>query len=163
VKLIWAAHAGSLAPNLSNGFWPAFAANSDPINTSAWHPLATQTVASLPYSGASLAGTPQDASAVLALDFNAPDFDQDYPDTDHLTLLTIIDSRDDPVSPDSVLLQELGSITPRDNNITQLTIPLGGSVAEFTGQPFDLQPRRSERRFGTPGYRRARWYFSQFD
>jgi hypothetical protein len=162
VKLIWATHAGIGAPNLPNDFWPAFAAHLDSNDTSTWHPLATPTIASLPYSGASLAGGPLDASAVITRDFNAPDFDQAHPDIDHLTLLAIVDSRDDPVSPDSVLSQQLETITPRDNNVTQLTIPLGATIAEPTSQPVDLSPRPSEKSFGTPDYRTAWWYFTQF-
>ena len=85
----------------------------------------------------------------------------DYPDADHLSLLAILDSQDDPVSPDTTLSQEPSFITPRDNNVTQRTIPLGGQIAESTDQHFGVQARQSERRLSKAYYRRARWYFAQ--
>ena len=154
VKLVWATHAGAEPPNLPADFWSAFALNADAGNTSIWHPLPTQTVASLPYSGASLAGKDHDQSAVLSFDFAAPVFDE----VDHLTILAIIDSPDDPVSADTTVSRALSSITPHDNNVTQLTIPLGAAVS---AEPIAaVQAPRRKSHVGSADYRRAWWYFS---
>jgi subtilisin family serine protease len=155
VKLIWATHASANAPDLAADFWSAFASNTGSGDTSIWHPLSTQTVASLPYSGASLAGTDDDASAVLSFDFTAPVFDQ----ADHLTVLAIIDSPDDPVSPDTMASRALSSITPHDNNVTQLTIPLGAADSPEPIAAVQAPLRRSH--VGNAVYRRAWWYFSR--
>lgn len=155
VKLIWAAHISANAPGLAADFWSAFASNADSGDTSTWHPLATQTVASLPYSGASLAGTDDDASAVLSFDFTAPVFDQ----ADHLTVLAIIDSPDDPVSPDTMASRAPSSITPHDNNVTQLTIPLG--AADSPEPIAAVQAPQRKRHVGNAAHRRAWWHFSR--
>jgi subtilisin family serine protease len=155
VKLIWAVHSNADAPELAADFWTAFASNADSGDTSKWHPLPTQTVASLPYSGASLAGTGDDASAVLSFDFTAPVFDQ----TDHLTVLAIIDSPDDPVSPDTMASQAPSFITPHDNNVTQLTMPLGAADSPEPIAAVQAPQRRSH--VGNAAYRRAWWYYSR--
>ncbi len=154
VKLVWAVHSSANAPDLAADFWSAFASNADSGDTSIWHPLATQTIASLPYSGASLAGTGADASAVLGFDFTVPVFDQ----ADHLTVLAIINSPDDPVSPDTMASRAPSSITPHDNNVTQLTIPLG--AADSPEPIAAVQAPRRKRPDGNAAYRRAWWYFS---
>jgi hypothetical protein len=137
VKLLWAAHAGADPPDLPLDFWAAFTSHSDASDTSIWHPLPPQTIADLPYSGASVAGGTDDGSVVLTFDFHAPVFDQTQPNSDHFSVLAIVDSPDDPVSAAAVLSQEPSFITPHDNNVSQLTIPLSDSIVNVVVQPCD--------------------------
>jgi hypothetical protein len=137
VKLLWSTHVGADPPNLPPDFWSAFTSHSDPGDTSLWHPLPPQTIAELPYSGASVAGGPDDGSVVLTFDFSAPISDQTQPNSDHFSVLAIVDSPDDPVSAAAVLSQEPSFITPHDNNVSQLTMPLGESIVSDVVQPCD--------------------------
>jgi subtilisin family serine protease len=129
VKLHWAVHDGANAPALPADFWSAFTSNSDAGDTSTWHPLPSQTIPSLPYSGASVAGGRYDGSSILTFEFHAPVFQQAQANADHFSLLAVVDSPDDPLSVATVLSRDPGVVTPRDNSVTLLTIPLGNSIA----------------------------------
>jgi subtilisin family serine protease len=128
VKLLWATHAAASSPRLPAGFWPALASHADSGDTSTWHPLPWQTIPSVPYSGASVGGSDDDGSVVLSFDFQAPVFQQTQPNAAYMSLLAIVVSPDDPVSGIAVSSQDPGLITPRDNNISMLTIPLSNAT-----------------------------------
>ncbi len=127
VKLHWA-FAGAGLPALPTDFWPQFPSNS--VDVSVWHPLPAQTVASLPYSGASVAGGAGDGAAVLSFDFNAPLYNAALNNPDHYCLFAVVDAADDPVSLTSTNSQVPDVITPTDNNVTHRNVQLlnsGGS------------------------------------
>jgi subtilisin family serine protease len=128
-KLHWASHDSATAPTLPTDFWSAFALGSDATGTSVWNPLPSQTIPVLPYSGASLAGGPDDQSAILTLDFHAPDFQQAEPQANFLSLLAVVRSLEDPLSATTIQSRDPGFVTPRDNNVSLLTIPVGNSIA----------------------------------
>ena len=121
VKLHWA-FAGAGLPALPADFWPAFPSNSS--DTSTWHPLPMQMVASLAYSGASVAGGVDDRSVVLSFDFNAPAYDSALNNPGHYCLFAIVDTADDPVSTTSTNSQVPDLITPGDNNVTHKNVQL---------------------------------------
>ncbi len=121
VKLQWA-FAGAGLPALPADFWTAFP--SDPADVSIWHPLPAQTIASVPYSGASLSGGPDDAAAVLSFDFDAPEFDESLPNPDHYCLFAVINAPDDGVSDTARNSHVPDFVTPRDNNVTQRNVHL---------------------------------------
>ncbi|APO76260.1 peptidase S8/S53 family subtilisin-related protein [Rhizobium etli 8C-3] len=121
VKLHWA-FAGAGLPALPADFWPAFPANSTDV--SIWHPLPAQTIPSLPYSGASVAGNSNDNSIVLPFDFAAPVYNASVNNPDHFCLFLVVTAPDDPVSTVSVGPQVPDLITPSDNNVTQKNLHL---------------------------------------
>ena len=120
VKLFWSQFGAGLAP-LPADFWTAFPANSaDPA--SRWNPLDCSTgadrciVSNLAYSGGSVAGTAADASQIVRFDFPAPPIDPALPN--HFCMLAMVDSAQDPISPDSRASRVVDAITPTDNNVT---------------------------------------------
>jgi subtilisin family serine protease len=121
VKLQWA-FAGAGLPALPADFWTAFP--SDPADVSIWHPLPVTTIASVPYSGTSLAGGLIDGSTVVTFDFNAPAFDASLPNPDHYCLFAVIDAPDDGVSTVVTSSHVPDFITPRDNNVTHRNVHL---------------------------------------
>jgi subtilisin family serine protease len=121
VKLHWA-FAGAGLPALPADFWPAFPANSTDV--SIWHPLPAQTIPSLPYSGASVAGSSNDNSIVLSFDFPAPVYNASVNNPDHFCLFLVVAAPDDPVSQISAGSQVPDLITPSDNNVTQKNVHL---------------------------------------
>lgn len=140
VKLHWA-FAGAGLPALPNDFWTLFPADS--ALSSAWHPIPIQT-ASVPYSGASVAGGANDGAVVLSFDFNAPAFDATLPNPDHYCLFAVVDADDDPVSAVAKGSLVPDFITPRDNNVTHRNVQLldsggsgGLSARMFISNPFD--------------------------
>ncbi len=121
VKLHWA-FAGAGLPALPSDFWTAFPADS--ANTTVWHPMPAQTVASIGYSGASVAGTSQDTAVIRTFDFNAPTFDPSLPNPDHYCLFAVVSAASDPVSAASMASLVPDFITPRDNNVTHRNVSL---------------------------------------
>ncbi|MFU0507074.1 S8 family serine peptidase [Pseudaminobacter sp. NGMCC 1.201702] len=121
VKLHWA-FAGAGLPALPADFWTVFP--SDSTDLSVWHPLPMQTIVSLPYSGASVAGSSGDGSAVLSFDFAAPIYNPTLPHPDHYCLFAVVDAADDPVSTTATGSQVPDFITPRDNNVTHRNVQL---------------------------------------
>ena len=120
VKLHWAQFDTAL-PDLPSDFWTAFPADSS--DTSQWHPLScsgttstTCTLTNLAYSGSSVAGTAGDAAQIVQFDFPAPSLDPALPN--QLSLLAMIDSAQDPISPNSMVTLVVDDITPNDNNVT---------------------------------------------
>jgi hypothetical protein len=155
VKLHWA-FAGAGLPALPNDFWTAFPADS--TDQSVWHALPAQAIASVPYSGASVAGSVADAAGVLSFDFNAPPFDATLPHPDHYCLFAVIDADADPVSSIATGSLVPDFITPRDNNVTHRNVTLldAGSSSGMGGRlivtnPFD---EAIERRGSLSGRRR---------
>jgi hypothetical protein len=142
VKLHWA-FAGAGLPALPSDFWTAFPSDST-LMPLVWHPLPMQTIQSLPYSGASVAGGTSDGSAVRSFDFNAPAFDTTLPNPEHYCLFAVVDAINDPVSTVATGSLVPDFITPRDNNVTHKNIQLldsGGSgslrVRLNISNPFD--------------------------
>lgn len=137
VKIHWAQFGTALA-GLPSDFWTAFPADSS--DTSQWHPLGTQTITNLAYSGASVAGCPgraqpscgvdlngdgdtadagetaTDTAQIAQFNFPAPPVDPTKPN--HFCLLAIVDSPQDPVSTASRASSVVDGITPTDNNVT---------------------------------------------
>jgi len=141
VKLHWA-FAGAGLPALPADFWSAFPADAGDV--SVWHPMPAQTVASIAYSGAAVAGSAADASAILSFDFDAPVFDASLPNPDHYCLFAVIDADSDPVSALAAGSLVPDFITPRDNNVTHRNVTLldSGSSDRFdirliVSNPFD--------------------------
>ena len=84
-----------------------------------------QMVASLAYSGASVAGGVDDRSVVvLSFDFNAPAYDSALNNPGHDRRFAIVDTADDPVSTTSTNSQVPDLITPGDNNVTHKNVQL---------------------------------------
>jgi hypothetical protein len=121
VKLHWA-FAGAGLPALPADFWPAFPANSTDV--SIWHPMPAQTIPSLSYSGASVAGSSNDNSVVLSFDFPAPVYNASLNNPDHFCLFLVVTAPDDPISTVSAGSQVPDLITPSDNNVTQKNVHL---------------------------------------
>jgi subtilisin family serine protease len=121
VKLVWAPLETTLPP-LPADFWTSFP--GDAAGAHAWTsvPCATGAPAcflsSIAYSGASVAGRPgEDAAQVATFDWPVPAADQAPPAG--ATLVALVDSPQDPVSPTSRQSLLVQDIVPRDNNITQ--------------------------------------------
>lgn len=130
VKLHWA-FAGAGLPALPNDFWTAFP--SDSSNTAQVHPLGTQTIANLAYSGSSVAGTTADAAQIVQYNFSGPPVDPTQPYPNHFCLFTVIDSAQDPVTPVSRTNFVIDSITPTDNNVTHRNVRVEDTT---TGRSF---------------------------
>ena len=120
VKLHWAQF-GTALPALPSDFWTAFSANSS--DTMQWHPLNCKdtsssncTIANLTYSGSSVANTTDDGAEIVAFDFPSPPVITNL--SNHFSLLAMIDSRRDPISPMSNGTFVVDDITPRDNNVS---------------------------------------------
>ena len=124
VKVHWA-YAGAGLPGLPSDFWTAFPADS--ADTSVWSPVGTQTISSLPYSGASAAGCPgratpgcgllTDNASVVSMDFTAPTLDPALPN--HYCLFAVVEADNDQIATTS-LVPDIA--TPEDNNVTHRNI-----------------------------------------
>lgn len=122
VKLHWS-FAGTALPGLPADFWTAFPADS--MDTSIWHPIASQTINNLDYCGASVAGqVGSDVAQIVGFDFNAPALDPSQPAFQHYCVFCVIDSPQDRVSglARSSLIADF--VTPRDNNVTHRNLVL---------------------------------------
>jgi hypothetical protein len=120
VKLHWT-FAGTALPALATDFWTAFPA--DPTATpNPWTSLGAQTVNNLAYSGASVAGTPQDASQIVSFDWVGPPIDPSLDAFRHHCLFAVITSSQDPVSAASMASFVPDFMTPRDNNVTHRNV-----------------------------------------
>jgi hypothetical protein len=73
-------------------------------------------IESVPYSGASVAGTVGDAAQIAQFDFPAPAYDPGL--ANHFCLLAVANAANDPVDPISTGIFQPDSITPNDNNVT---------------------------------------------
>jgi hypothetical protein len=133
VKLHWT-FAGTGLPPLPNDFWTVFP--NDSSDTSTWKPLAAQTITTLNYSGASVAGSSGDSASILKFDFAAPEFNSSLPNPNHYCIFAVVGSPQDPVSAQTKALRIVDDITPRDNNITQRNVIL---VSQSNLNPFEFQ------------------------
>ena len=120
VKLHWAQF-GTALPALPSDFWTAFPAESS--DTMQWHPLnckgtssSTCTINNLTYSGSSVATTTDDVTQIVAFDFPTPPVITDL--SNHFSLLAMIHSPQDPISPMSMGTFVVDDITPHDNNVS---------------------------------------------
>jgi subtilisin family serine protease len=120
VMLHWT-QLGTALPALPSDFWTAFPADSS--DTMQWHPLncagtssSTCTITNLTYSGSSVASTADDAAQIVAFDFPTPHVITNL--SNHFSLLAMIDSPQDRISPMSNGTFLVDDITPRDNNIS---------------------------------------------
>jgi hypothetical protein len=108
VKLLWAPAANPL-PELPEGFWTAFPGNASA--PSAWTPVGVQTIASVPYSGSSLAGGALDAAQILSFDAALP-----AGLTGKISFLAILHAPpQDPAAQNGLVPETLAS---GDNNVT---------------------------------------------
>ena len=96
---------------------------SDSTDTSQWHPLdctgtssSVCTINNLTYSGASVANTVSDGAQIVSFDFPAPAIDPLL--ANHFCLTAMVESPQDPISPDSKGSFVVDNITPNDNNVT---------------------------------------------
>lgn len=121
VKLMWTQF-GAALPALNADFWTQFPNNSAlPGNpwtamNCAGSPNSYCQVASVPYSGASVAGAAGDAAVITQFDFLAPAYDPGL--ANHFCLLAVTSASNDPVAAQSQALFLADSITPNDNNVT---------------------------------------------
>jgi subtilisin family serine protease len=120
IKLHWAQF-GTAAPALPSDFWTVFPADSS--DTTQWHPLncagtssSTCTINNLTYAGSSVAATSDDGAQIVAFDFPTPPVTTNV--SNHFSLLAIIDSPQDPISPTSKGTLVVDDITPSDNNVS---------------------------------------------
>jgi subtilisin family serine protease len=120
VKLHWAQF-GTALPALPSDFWTAFPADSN--DAMQWHPLncagtssSACPITDLAYSGSSVATTTADAAQIVAFDFPTPPVITDL--SNHFSLLAMINSAQDPISPMSRATFVVDDITPRDNNLS---------------------------------------------
>src|SRR3546814_11435478 len=88
--------AGTALPALPSDFWDVFPADS--TATSPWTVIGTSTVATIGYSGASIATQTGDGAKVVSFDFTAPALDPSQPAFRPYCLFGVIDSADAPVS-----------------------------------------------------------------
>ena len=89
-----------------------------------WTAVATGAIASIGYSGASIATRPGDGARVAALDFDAPAIELSRSETRDFTLVAVVYSADDPVLDHSMVMAAPHQIAPQDNNITVRNIRL---------------------------------------
>ncbi|MDJ0784790.1 MAG: S8 family serine peptidase [Desulfosarcinaceae bacterium] len=141
VKLHWT-FAGTALPALPVDFWHEFP--EDSADTSIWHPLGTQIIDDLGYSGASVAGTFSDNARIVQFDFPTPAIDPTNPNPRHHCLLAVIDTPEDPVSDASKASLVVDWITPRDNNVTHKNVQMQDSDRDdefrssfYIGNPFE--------------------------
>ena len=146
VKLHWV-YAGLTFPNLPSDFWTRFPADASDV--SIWHPLGTNTITNLGYSGCSVAGSATDASQIVSFDFDAPVPDPSMPN--HYCLMALIDAPEDRLITASVGSNfNMDAVTPFSNNATHrnITIDNTRSQRDFTEQfnitnpfksPIDIQ------------------------
>src|SRR3546814_18319978 len=76
--------AGTALPALPSDFWDVFPADS--TATSPWTVIGTSTVATIGYSGASIATHTGDGAKVVRFDFNAPTLEPIHPPFLHYLL-----------------------------------------------------------------------------
>ena len=136
VKLHWA-FAGTALPPLPADFWSAFPGDSSDV--SIWHPLGTQPIGTLSYSGASVATTPGDDAKIASFDFPGPLPVPSSPEPDHFCLLAVIDSAQDhprAIAGATVFSNRIPDlVTPRDNNVTHRNIRVvSGGAMESEGR-----------------------------
>lgn len=121
VKLHWAQF-GTALPALPADFWTAFpadsAAPSNPWQAMTCTGIASTvcSLASVAYSGSSVAGTAADAAQVVSFDFPAPPVDSSL--ANHFCLLAMAEAANDAIDPSSKSLLVVDTITPNDNNVT---------------------------------------------
>lgn len=128
VKLHWV-FAGTALPALPGDFWTQFPSDStDPANP--WNAIGTQTLANLEYSGASVAGTGFDNSAILSFDWMGPALDPSRDAFRHHCLFVVMSAPDDPVSANSMGLFVPDLITPSDNNVTHRNVSVEGDASD---------------------------------
>ncbi|MEA2414297.1 MAG: cell wall-associated protease [Thermoanaerobaculia bacterium] len=147
VKLHWA-FAGAGLPALPADFWTAFPADS--ADTTIWHPLGTQAVTNLAYSGASVANTGGDAAQIVEFDFPGPAIDNNQPAPHHFCVFAVLDSAQDhagpkahPPVPNDFIPDVL---TPTDNNVTHRNLfveGLGGN-SDFADRFYVVNPFNAE-------------------
>jgi len=132
VRLYWCL-AGTAFPALPTSFWSDF--EIDDSTSSEWRPLGSQSIVCLRYSGSSVAGTDDDAAQVVSFDFPVP-----AKGPRHYCFLAIIDSDQDPVSPESTSLLVVDAVTPNDNNVTQRNVIMVDTTnAKSSEVPFYLR------------------------
>jgi hypothetical protein len=148
VKLYWA-YAGTGLPPLPTDFWTAFP--NDSADTSEWHPLACAgsastscSVASVPYSGASFAGTALDNAQIVAFDFPGPNVPAGAPS--HFCMFAAVHSAQDaiPTPPPGGLV--LDAVTPRSNNVTQRNYTVEAASAVTSSMSFLVRNPTRRRR-----------------
>lgn len=123
VKLHWA-FAGLGLPALPAQFWTNYPADTP---SPAWNSLGTQPIATLAYSGASVADSGGDLAQIAAFDFPGPPLGTGS-DPSHFCLFAVIDSAQDrpapktrPTVPSDFIPD---AITPVDNNVTHRNVHL---------------------------------------
>ncbi|WP_103654343.1 S8 family serine peptidase [Agarilytica rhodophyticola] len=134
VKLMWTQF-GTALPALNADFWTQYP-NDSLLPSSRWTSMTCHgtgmdhcNIDQIPYSGASVAGTPADAARIARFDFDAPDYDSSL--ANHYCLLAVADADNDPVDPLSKTFLLADTITPNDNNVTHRNYHnLDTSVAE---------------------------------
>ena len=131
VKLHWAM-AGTALPQLPADFWTAWPADS--ATTSSWHPIGSQVIPGVGYSGASVAGDPSaDLSQIVSFNFTGPSLDPSLPSFRHHCLFAVIDSPDDPVK-ESRLIPDI--VTPTNNNVTHRNLSVQDAATANSGNGF---------------------------
>lgn len=141
IKLHWV-YAGLVFPALPADFWTSFP--SDASDVSVWHPLGTQTVNNLGYSGASVGGSAQDASQIVSFDFLAPVHNESTPN--HYCLMALADSPQDRlITPFVSANLSMDAVTPFSNNATHrnITINNADERSDFTERFQINNPTRS--------------------
>lgn len=118
VKLHWA-FAGTALPALPADFWTRFPNDSlDPSNR--WSTIDPQPpLATLAYSGSSVAGSAGDGAAIVEFDWTAPALDPTAPEFRHHCLLAVVDASNDPVD-ETRLVPDV--VTPTNNNVTHRNV-----------------------------------------
>jgi len=102
--------------------------------------IGTESVSTLPYSGASVAGSSSDAARVVQLEWDAPKISSNQKDPRHFCLVAVVESNNDSRSSIS---GPVSNLVPTDNNITlnnvELIRSLSGTSLErfYVRNPFD--------------------------
>lgn len=112
VELAWAL-GGPTLPPLPADFWESFPHDSGSFG--AWSVLGTRTLASLPYCGASVAGSDQDAAAVFAFELEAPALEGLA--TPALGLLALAACDEDEPSGATRSTRSVDAFVPEDNDV----------------------------------------------
>lgn len=121
IKLMWTQF-GTALPALNADFWTQFPNNSA-LPSNPWTAMNCASsansfcqIASVPYSGASVAGAAGDTAVIAQFDFLAPAYDPML--ANHFCLLAVTNASNDPVAVQSQAIFLADTITPNDNNVT---------------------------------------------
>lgn len=136
VALFWA-YGGGACPPLPAGFWggPLEAA----AGTGDWHNLGVESLPAISYCGPSIAGTSEDAPAVVTFELEAPSAPTGG-STTFVSLFAVVDGDTDPLADTTRSSLVVDELVPRDNNAALRTVLLQTTSAQAAvGRSLDVR------------------------